>query len=559
MLEKIGSLIKKPSTAILLLLLLGMVVYANCLPNEMFWDDDDFILRNLFIQDWKYWPHFFTDNLLAGTSLMSNYWRPLVQIFFAAQWHLWADWAPGWHAIGILLHSINAALLFLLFRRLFHRPAAAFIAALLFLIHPVQTETVAYACSQGDSLVFLCTLLGLNTFVRYRITGKRSCYLGALACFALALMTKEIGIIFLPLLMLCDGAYCRTMPGIWPRIRKMLLALLPFLAIAIIYALLRATLLYFGSAKDYYPERPDFQTNILVRTLTFLKAVPEYIGVLLWPAHLQFDRPFAMADLRLTPMITLGAALLTGAGTLVWKCRNTAPIVSFGASWFLVTLFPYSNIPLIINSLFFEHFLYIPIAGLGLAAGWGAIVLFEHYPRQRTWLLTLGMTGILALAGRTIARNADWGNPVGFYEQIARNNPSYRVLNNLRMEYAAKGRTADAECAYNKAIALDATNAVAYHNMGNLCRDTQRDKDAIHYFEQAIAVQKNFIFSYKSLAQLYLNAKDYANARRVLEQYFQYADDREFTLNLLIRIAQQQNDTADVQRYTRNLQILRAK
>jgi len=517
---------------ILFLVVTGVIIYANILPNEMFWDDNDFILNNRFIKDWHYWPLFFTDNLLAGTHLISTYWRPLLQTLFALEWHGWAGWTPGWHAVSMLLHMTNAALVLLLLRRLFTSTMIALAAALIFLVHPLQTETVAYANSQGDSLALLFILLGLGAFGTYRSTGRRRFYIAALCCSPLALMSKEIGILLLPLLLLCDLFANAQEPT---PLRKQWPAWIPFLVIALIYALLRATVLHFGNTTSYYPERPDFQTNILVRIFTFLKSLPEYAGLILWPADLKFDRPVAIADLRLTPMIVLGGALITGLGTVIWKYRRTNPALSFGVAWTVLTLFPFSNIPVIINGLFYEHFLYIPLIGVGAMTG--ALLPWPDSAKGRQVLSALLIIVIGAWGARTILRNADWRTATGFYEKTARHNPgSYRIFNNLGMAYADKGQLEKARAAYTKATEIDPANSVAWHNLGNLARAEGRRDDAIACFERAIMLQRNFIFSYNALAQLYIDTNDPRRARAVLKQSLPYSDDPERIRDLINKL-----------------------
>src|ERR1700689_5207329 len=102
--KNMATLLKNLSTkrwvGVLLIIFIGMVAYHNCLPNEMFWDDDDFINNNRFIKDFHYWPLWFSQNLVAGSYLVSNYWRPLLLIIFATEWHFWQNWVYGWHAVS---------------------------------------------------------------------------------------------------------------------------------------------------------------------------------------------------------------------------------------------------------------------------------------------------------------------------------------------------------------------------------------------------------------------------------------------------------------------------
>jgi len=247
--------VQNRSAATILLILSGIIVYANCIPNAMFWDDNDFIFHNTYIQDWRWWPHFFTDNLISGAHLVSNYWRPLLQIIFAIEWHLWADWTPGWHLTSVVVHTLAGVVLFKALDILLNNRIVAFLTALIFIIHPVQTESVVYPNSMGDALAAIFAFSGLYFFTRYKLLaaskqrGLTSIqnYLFALLMYPLALMSKETGILLVAYLALTDyflfipEKSSRTAAWHIQRIIKTLRTILPFIVIAAGYIVLRAT------------------------------------------------------------------------------------------------------------------------------------------------------------------------------------------------------------------------------------------------------------------------------------------------------------------------------
>src|SRR5690349_15073190 len=97
--EWLSKIFRSNKGCVLVLIGLGLFIYLWSLPNEMFWDDDDFILKNRYIKEWQYLPQYFSQNLVAGSYLNSNYWRPFLLMVFATEWHLWKDWPPGWHSV----------------------------------------------------------------------------------------------------------------------------------------------------------------------------------------------------------------------------------------------------------------------------------------------------------------------------------------------------------------------------------------------------------------------------------------------------------------------------
>src|SRR5437870_2229809 len=141
--KAIGFLKQNREIAVItLFVLLGFGMYANSFHNQMFWDDNDGIVNNVFIKDWHYLGKFFSENLIAGSGLTSNYWRPLLLTIFSVEWHLWHLHVGGYHFVNTAFHISAAILLYFVLKRLFKNEWLAFLPSLIFLIHPLQTEAV---------------------------------------------------------------------------------------------------------------------------------------------------------------------------------------------------------------------------------------------------------------------------------------------------------------------------------------------------------------------------------------------------------------------------------
>ncbi len=556
--QHIRRLIQKPSAAILILILAGVIVYVNCLPNEMFWDDDDFILKNQYIQDWKFWPHFFTDNLIAGAHLVSNYWRPLLQIIFAIEWHLWADWVPGWHAVSIFFHTLAGVMLFKAFDVLLTHRTLAFLCAMIFIIHPVQTESVVYPNSMGDALAVSCMFTSLYYYTRAKRNRQRRWWWVSLALYPLALMSKETGILLVGYLALAEFFILQAAAPFFLKAWRTLKGLWAFIGIAGSYLILRATVLNFSNSFNFYNESTSFTANTGLRLASFFQTLTTYTGLLFIPHDLRVERVIQPSANFLTPDVFFGGAVFTALVYGIIRSWTKQPLISFALLWFLISILPTSNLIVVINAILYEHFLYTALIGAWLAI---FLTLKNQIPVKNKPIAASILILILVIfAGRSLWRTFDWRTAVNFYEQLLLTAPhSYRVINNLGMEYAEHAQPEKAETTYKMAIALDPSNAVAFHNLGNLYKGAGRREEGIAYFEKAIALQRNFIFSYTSLAQLYLDKNDYANARRIMEQYFDYANERDYTLNVLIEIARRQNDLAGVQHYTQALLKLRGQ
>ena len=137
---------------ILILMVVGFLVYSFNLQNKLFWDDDDWIKGNVFVHDFAHTKEIFTQNILAGYGLNSNYYRPLLLLSFAVNYAIGSIKPLGYHLVNNGLHVANGILIFLILLGVFKRRLPAFLAALLFLIHPLQTEAVTYISGRGDPM-----------------------------------------------------------------------------------------------------------------------------------------------------------------------------------------------------------------------------------------------------------------------------------------------------------------------------------------------------------------------------------------------------------------------
>lgn len=533
---------------ILFFIAIGFSLYANTLGNGMFWDDDDFVLNNRFLRSWHYFPRYFSENLIAGSGLLSNYWRPGLLTVFSFEWHLWRNWAPGYHLVNASFHIANAILLFFILLKIFRSRWLAIFTALFFLVHPLQTEAVSYVSGLGDSLsvffIFWGILFYLDFRVHEKIRAKNTSYLKALLMFALALMSKETAIIMPALIFVADFFSFRAeeLP-VGKRLKRVGVMAWPFFALAGIYIMARATILNFDSTFNLYGEENIFTMNFHIRLLTFFRILVIYFGLLLWPFGLHMERSVEIATSFLSLPVLLGAALFLGLLTLATIKFKRWPIFSFGIWWFFSSLAPVSNLAVPINGLLYEHWLYLPLIGVFLILVWLGMTLVKKYHQGRE-VAVLTLTGFLIfLSVLTIRRNRDWHDPVTFYTKtLEYSSDSYRVINNLGMAYAQAGDFEKAEAAYQRAIALALAEPVAYHNLANLYLLKGQEDLAVKNFKIAISCDSGFIFSYRALASFYLENKDFEKAREVLESYPDCGASKIEVLFLLAEITADEGD-----------------
>jgi protein O-mannosyl-transferase len=545
------DLLKKPFNnylVVLILIAIGLFLYFNSFQNQMFWDDDDGILKNEYIKNWQYFPKYFSENLIAGAGLLSNYWRPALLTIFSLEWHLWKDWAPGYHFINTSFHIADAILLFFILLYIFKKRWLSFFTALIFLIHPLQVEAVAYISGLGDSLSVFFMFLGIFFYLKFRISKKRvlqsAPYFLSLLMYILALMSKETAIIMPALVFITDFFFLEQTEklSLKNKLKKIGKAIWPFFILAGFYILLRATLFNFQNTFNLYNEENIFTSNFYFRLFTFFRVLTVYFGLLFWPLNLHMERNVEIATSLFSPSVIFGCFIFLGLLSIAFKQFKKFPIVSFGILWFFIGLAPTSNLLIPVSSLLYEHWLYLPLIGIFLIFIWLGLKIGKKYSLKKIFLVFL-LIYLAFFSILTIRQNTIWRDPITFYNYTLKYAPtSYRIINNLGMAYADIGDHKQAEKSYLKAINLDPLISVAYHNLGNTYRETDRIDLAIENFKTAISLDPKFIFSYNALVSIYLEKEYYQKAREILENYLDYADQKTDILFLLAQVAFEEKD-----------------
>lgn len=480
---------------ILIIILATVLAYANTLHNQFIWDDEDWILKNETVKDWRSWPELFTQNSIQGARKGSNFYRPLQAITHGIDYLVWQYRLPGHHLTNILFHVMAAIVLFLLLGNIFSKNIA-FFSALFFAIHPVQTEAVTYISGRADPMAGLFILLTVLLF-------EKNLFLSCLA-FALGILSKESALIA-PILIIVY---------IFFRDKKIeYKKLLPFAIIVSIYAVLRMTVLNFAHTIPENAPKAFFYVPFYVRLSTFLKTLPVYFKMLLWPFGLRMERDISLSysvfELQsLLGLLIFGAAFIHGL-----RSRKKYKFLLFSSLWFSIVMLPNSNI-FPINALIYEHWLYLPSVGFFVVVAWLIQRLFE---KKGFKIISIALVACLAIfyIWRTAERNKEWHDPISFYESTIRYKPdSARLHNNLAMAYIDAGREDDAIREYKMSIEIGDYYPQPHYNLSNIYLNRGDYSQAIKELKRSMEIDNDFLYSHESLAVIYFNQNNFEQARK---------------------------------------------
>ena len=520
----------------LLIVLAGIAVYANSFQGEFIYDDQVHIYDNDRIT--QLWP--------PWAALHSR--RPIVDLSLAVNYALGGFSVGGYHAFNLGVHLLAALTLFGVLRRTLSLPkctlgtvtAASGIAgsvALLWVVHPLQTQAVTYVTQRGECMMGLFYLLTLYCLLRSVDSAAKGAWQwGAVGCCTLGMGTKGVMVTAPVMVLLFDWIFLSaSLREIWRRRWTLYVGLMAtwsvLFATGLVWgvfnpAYLRDRAVGFG-IKDFGP---------LEYLLTQPGVIVHYIKLALWPHPLCFDYGWQPAQ-TMTQVIVPLLVILMAVGFSIWAVIKKRP-AGFLGIWFFLILAPTSSfIP--IRDMLVEHRMYLSLAAVMTVVvflGRGVVRRFADLrgltPAASLVLrASLVAVAVLALGATTIRRNMDYrseesiwrdvvtkrpGNPRGqlnfgnvtdnpdeallAYQKAIELKPDYADgYYNLGTQLARKGDDAAAEKAYRRAIELDRDFAEPHFNLGNALDRMGRKAQAMDAYREALRISPDYVRAHYNL------------------------------------------------------------
>lgn len=530
---------------VLIFSIIGLILYGNTFINQLFWDDNESIVNNQYIRSWEHFPEYFSQNLTAGSGVRDNYWRPLLLVSFSLDYKIRELTPFFYHFQNLFWHIFSAILVYVVILKLFRNyyssvgknsngKAVAFLTALIFLIHPLQTEAVTYVAGRADPMHSALMLLSFLFFLKFTeefkcLPKKRKSQLKyliwSIIFFTFSLMTKERavilpGIIFVYLLLFYGKA-------IFDKWREKIFLFLPYFLLALVYLILRSTVLHFTDSFDLGVADNLGAPSFFDKFLVVMKGFAIYQGLLILPIKLYMEKIISVPQSLFNPLVMMGLGTLViwiGAIFYFWRRER---MISFGVLWFFIAMSPSVHV-FPIQGLLYEHWLYFPMIGLWLAIFTFISMLFNKYQFEKikTFLIILFIIWLGFLSVRTVVRNNDWRDPVRFYEKnISLGGKSARIYTNLGMGYSDVKNYEKAISNYQEAIKLEAELFPPWYNLGNVYRDLGNSKKAIESYEKSIEINSQFIPAYTNIAVIYNQAGENGEAVNILKKSLDVSPD----------------------------------
>lgn len=517
-----------PRLVLLLVLVVVAAVYAHAIGGPFIWDDralilDDPLVRVLHPMG-AYFLHGFWRRSAEGAA-SRGYYRPLVTLSYALDARLSGLNSAGFHLTNVLFHLINVAFVFVLARRR-ARPAVAGLIAAAWGLLPRLTESVAWVSGRTDILATAFVLGGLGVF-EVKVPARRW---AAAGCFAVGLACKETALAGLAAVIVLDAASGARSLGTWAR------RLAPFVACMTPYVALRAL------THNMMPSKA-LALGVAGRVRTVFEAIGHYAFMILdpWTPRTQIGLVGHPNWAFVVGGVVAAAAI--GVALVRWRSRleaADAAMLALGAAALLPVL---RIVPLPVNVVAADRFLYLPMAGVAIAAARPLDGWVSRAPRAVTWA---ALALLATFAGATYRRVRDWTDEPRLWAKAVERTRTDNALPLFELSnvFYRAGLYAEARTGYRTALARvrpqrvfpSAQRSILLESVANTFAEQGQYDQALSLRSALVQADpdkpKNQLHYALSELQLLHFAEARAHAARALQLFSEYEQARHLLAEL---------------------------
>lgn len=484
-------------------LLITFLVYIKVLQAGFInWDDDMYIINNPFVKS-IHLKNIFSDYVLG------NY-HPLTMLVYAVEYQFFELNPVGYHAVNLLLHLFNTLLVYLIIKRISENSPVALITALLFGIHPVHTESVAWIAELKDVLYTFFYLLAYHIYLVYRKHSQLIYYLLTVIFFVLSMLSKAMAVSFPLLLVLTD--YYLAKKNIRKEkltIHRYIIKIAPFFVLAFILGLVAIDAQKTVGAADVLPF--SLWQRLVFASFSFVM----YLSKLLIPFGLSAYYPYPAYNGAIIPayyyFFTFLFVVLIVWAILTYKKNKT---LLFGIGFFTLNILFVLQIKSVGGAIMADRYNYVASIGIFYLMSAGAYHVLSKNTLNKTLRMLLISVSVCLLffyAYSTFNRSAVWKNSMAFWNDVIKQYDNIPIAyQNRGMAFMQEKRYEEALNDMNKALQLSPGFAAAYYNKALLHLNMLQYDEAIFNFDYAVTL--NPLFKEKEL--FFVNA--YYNRGTVL-------------------------------------------
>jgi protein O-mannosyl-transferase len=491
------------------ILLISFLVYLPALKGEFVWDDYVYVQNN---------PIIFSFDLtqIFSKYVLGNY-HPLTILVLSIEYYLFGFNVTGYHLVNVLIHLANTILVFRFVFLLCNKDTIALIAALLFGIHPLHVESVAWISELKDLLYCFFFLAACVMYLTYLNKRKTKYYLFAIILFLFSLLSKGMAA-SLPLVLILIDYFKANLN------RKPILQKIPFFLLAVCFGLIAI------AAQKSAASIQDIASYGFVQRIVFAcYGFTMYLLKLIFPFHLSAIYPYPINMGQSLPGIYYLYLLVIAAlvGSVIYSLRYSKKIF-FGITFFAITIFLVLQLLPVGNNVMADRYSYVP--SIGIFYLFGEALYFIKQKNQKT--ISYGVLAMFALffSITTFSRCRVWQTGLNLWSDVIQKYPNAAAAHNNRaLLLAATNKYEEALSDYNKALEVLPSYAEAYNNRGVLLMNSKKFAEALNDFNVAINLRPTYWRAYFNKGLLFMSTaqadsaiKNYDVAIRLNPSYDSY-------------------------------------
>lgn len=516
-LHKISSKLKIPLHyigAFFGVLALTALFYGNTLGNGFIHDDHGQIEQNQYIQSWQYLPKVLSgciwEAALGGCKERTSYYRPLQSLSYLIT-YTFSSGPSFFHFVNLIYLIIAGFLVYMLGYKLTQHALLSLSASTIFIIHPINTETVNWIATVPELLYVIFILLGMIFFIYYREISNKKYLIGSYISYFLGLLSKEPAFLLPILFFAFDWLYLKYSFKNFFRIKELKLYGIMGLIFAAYLALRISVLGSIGSGGFY-------TTNIQIRIISFFELAAQYLEKLIYPKPLLlFYYPFITSKSFFALKFIISFLIVASViGLLVWLIKRNSRFLAFSMLWLLVFLIPgVVFINALGENVFSERYVFASSIGFSFLISY---VFFWLAQKKFLFKVIIGIFAIIlfSLSLKIVwARNYEWKSDDILYAITLQQNPEADLI---RYNFAISKRDNGDEQFAKEQLEIIAQRGSwrdiykAYNNLGTLARNQNDFTQAEYYFSKALASNANNERAYNNLGALNLEQGKPLNA-----------------------------------------------
>ncbi len=490
------------------------------------YDDDDYVYENPVVRQ-----GLSRDGVATAFKTVHSFtWHPLTTISHMLDCEIYGLDPSGHHLTSVLIHAATAILLFLVLQQMTGAFWRSGLVALVFAIHPLRVESVAWISERKDvlsGLFFMLTLAAYTHYVRGKLSGSRfpiGRYLIALACFALGLLSKPMLVTLPFLLLLLDywpldrlGDRSGSLRDLGPRV----LEKIPFLALSAACGAITLASQKGAMTSTEALSLSERIGNALVAYLIYFRQLFVPVDLALVYPHSGGSPPFWE--------VALAALLLAGLTVAALAQRATRPYLVVGWLWFAGMLVPVIGLVQVGIQAHADRYTYLPHVGLLLAVTWGVAAMSPSRSLSRRWWVAVAVAVVAVLTVLAWYQTGRWQSSESIWRHTLAGTSNNSVAHaQLGVALERQGKIAQAEEHFRAALAIQADYATPRYNLGNILAGRGDLAGAIEQYRLAVKARPDYAKAHNNLGAALLARRRPAEAidafKRALQAAPSYAE-----------------------------------